>query len=171
MTMTHERSIAYPPADATPANNNIPGTGISAGRLAFGWLCLLGVAVAFGYAGIEKIIEPRQFVIAIKNYRIVPESLLNAQALYLPWVEVLAALALLLPATRKGGAIVISAMLVMFICAVSYAALYKGYNINCGCFGEASGKAGLKTISLDFTLMFATWAGVHFLTRRGSASS
>jgi uncharacterized membrane protein len=134
-------------------------------RPLLGFLCLLGVAAAFGYAGVEKIIEPRQFVIAIKNYRIVPETMLNAQALYLPWVEVLAALALLLPATRHAGAALITLMLAMFIIAVSYSALYMGYNISCGCFGKGSGSAGLKTISLDFTLMFATWAGLHFSGR------
>lgn len=125
------------------------------------WVCALGVAGVFLYAGFEKIVEPRQFVIAISNYRIVPERGLNALALILPWLECLAAIALILPTTRRAGAILICGMLVMFITAVSYSALYKGLNIDCGCFGKGNpSAAGVKTIVFDSVLLLATIASV-----------
>jgi uncharacterized membrane protein YphA (DoxX/SURF4 family) len=117
----------------------------------------LAVAGVFFFAAYSKITYPGQFVIDIKNYRIVPESMLNSMAILMPWWEVGAAVALLIPRTRRAGAMLITAMLVMFICAVSYSALYKGYNINCGCFGHGSAKAGLKTIGLDVALLIGTW--------------
>jgi uncharacterized membrane protein YphA (DoxX/SURF4 family) len=124
-------------------------------------VCLLAVSGAFLYAASSKIIEPRQFVVAIKNYRMVHEAALHAMALILPWWEVGAAIALLIPKTRRAGAMLITGMLLMFIAAVSYAALYKGYNIDCGCFGKNSAKAGFTTIGLDLALLiaifFATW--------------
>lgn len=121
-------------------------------------LCALAVAGVFLYAAQSKIIEPRQFIIDIKNYRMVPEPALHFVALFLPWWEVGAALALIFPRTRRAGAILISGMLLMFIVAVSYAALYKGYNISCGCFGKGSAAAGWKTIALDTALLIATLA-------------
>ncbi|GJQ25434.1 MAG: hypothetical protein HBSAPP02_04660 [Phycisphaerae bacterium] len=125
------------------------------------WVCALGVAGVFLYAGFEKIVEPRQFVIAISNYRIVPERGLNALALILPWLECLAAIALILPTTRRAGAILICGMLVMFITAVSYSALYRGLNIDCGCFGKGNpSAAGVKTIVFDSVLLLATIASV-----------
>ena len=108
-------------------------------------VCLLAVSGAFLYAASSKIIEPRQFVVAIKNYRMVPEATLNAMALILPWWEVGAAIAILIPKTRRAGAILITGMLLMFIAAVSYAALYKGYNIDCGCWGKGDATGGLSS--------------------------
>lgn len=118
--------------------------------------CALAVAGAFLYAAQSKIIDPRQFIIDIKNYRMVPEAYLHLMAMVLPWWEVGGALTLLFPRTRRAGAILISGMLLMFIAAVSYAALYKGYNISCGCFGKGSAAAGWKTIALDTGLLIAT---------------
>ncbi len=123
-------------------------------------LCILAVAATFIYAAQSKIIEPRQFVFDVKNYRMMPEELLHLVALFLPWWEVGAATALIIPATRRAGAILIIGMLLMFIVAVSYAALYKGYNISCGCFGKGSTSAGLKTIALDIGLILATIIGL-----------
>lgn len=135
------------------------------------WVCALGVAGVFLYAGFEKIVEPRQFVIAISNYRIVPERGLNAMALILPWLECLAAAALILPRTRRAGAILISSMLVMFITAVSYSALYKGLNIDCGCFGKGNpSAAGVKTIVFDSVLLLATIASVLLSPSRPSVA-
>lgn len=136
------------------------------GRLPTSWrtvvrgLALVAVAGVFLYAAQSKIIEPRQFVVSIKNYRILPESLLHLAALTLPWVELGAAIALLLPRTRRAGGILILGMLTMFVCAVSYSALYQGYNIDCGCFGKDSAQAGLKTIALDLGLIAATLIGI-----------
>jgi hypothetical protein len=119
-------------------------------------LCALGVAGVFLYAAQSKVIDPRQFIIDIKNYRMVPEAWLHLMVILLPWWEVGGALALIFPRTRRAGAILISGMLLLFIVAVSYAALYKGYNISCGCFGKGSAAAGWKTIGLDTGLLIAT---------------
>jgi hypothetical protein len=129
-------------------------------------VCALGVAGVFLYAAGLKILDPRQFVMDIKNYRIMPEWSLNLMALLLPWWEAGAALALILPRTRRAGAMLIAGMLVMFIAAVSYAALYKGYHISCGCFGKkGSTMAGLKTIALDVGLLLGTWLSCAWMAR------
>jgi len=133
-------------------------------------VCALAVAGMFLYAGGEKIIEPRQFAIDIGNYRMLPEAYHNLMAIFLPWIEVGAAIALIIPATRRGGAILITGMLLMFIAAVSYAAFYMGYNINCGCFGKNSASAGLKTVLLDVALLMGVLLAVWPWKKQPDAS-
>ena len=83
-------------------------------RVIVAYSCALAVAAVFLYAAQSKIIEPRQFAIDVGNYRIVPEPALNLVALFLPWWEAGAALALIFPRTRRAGAIFIAAMCLMF---------------------------------------------------------
>ncbi|MBI5762499.1 MAG: DoxX family protein [Planctomycetes bacterium] len=127
-------------------------------------VCALGVAGVFLYASLEKIWEPRQFAMDVTNFRILPDAYANLVAIILPWWELAAAIALLIPATRRAGAWVISGMLVMFIGAVAYAALYKGLHISCGCFGkDGSTAAGWKTIGLDAFLLVVTFLSVRLM--------
>jgi uncharacterized membrane protein YphA (DoxX/SURF4 family) len=135
-------------------------------RIVAAHLCALGVAVYFLYAAYPKIAEPRQFVIDIRNYHMVPEQYLNLIAIFLPWLEIGAALALVLPVTRRAGAVLIGCQLMMFIAAISYAALYMGYDIKCGCTGKNSAQAGWWTIALDAGLAVATVAAVVLLPKK-----
>jgi len=128
-----------------------------------GHLLAFVVAGVFIYAAFGKIREPRQFVFDIKNFQIVPVSLLHLMALILPWWEIGGAIALILPNTRRAGAIIISGLLVMFMVAVSYAAFYKGLNINCGCFGKDNpSQAGWKTIGLDSAMLAGVILALRF---------
>lgn len=131
-----------------------------------GHMCALAVAGVFLLAAHEKIIEPRQFALDIGNFRILNERHWNLMAIFLPWWEVGAAIALIVPKTRRAGAVLLTGMLVMFIVAVSYAALYKGYNIECGCFGKHSAAAGWKTIGLDVALLIGTFVSLMSGRRR-----
>lgn len=135
-------------------------------RMVVAHACALAVAGVFLFAAYEKIIEPRQFALDIGNFQILPKPYWNLLAIFLPWWEVGAALALLLPRTRRAGVILMTGMLLMFIVAVSYAALYKGYNINCGCFGKNSAAAGWKTIGLDVALLIGTFLSLLGCPRR-----
>jgi hypothetical protein len=134
--------------------------------------CALAVAGVFLYAAQSKIIQPGQFAIDVGNYRIVPQPLLNLVALFLPWWEAGAAVALIFTRTRRAGAIFIAAMCLMFIAAVSYAAFYKGYHISCGCFGkDGSTDAGIKTVALDLALLIATAVAVYLPPRKATATA
>jgi putative oxidoreductase len=141
--------------------------GTSARRIT-GHLLALAVAGTFVVAAWGKIREPRQFAMDITNYKIGPERYANLMAIFLPWWEVGAAIALARPRSRPAGAILISGMLVMFISAVSYAALYKGLHISCGCWGKAgAASAGWKTIGLDAALLIATILSLTLAPFRG----
>lgn len=92
----------------------------------------------FLYAGIEKAIDPAGFAQAIGNYWILPGSLVNAAAIFLPWVEIIAGMSLLAGMFLPGGALIISGLLLVFSVALGFN-LLRGLNISCGCFSTSAG--------------------------------
>lgn len=129
-------------------------------------LCALGVAGFFLYAAATKVYyDQRQFAIEISNYRILPTEFVNLPAIILPWIEMGAALALLAPFSRRAGAILIGGMLLAFIAAISYSALYLGLKIECGCTGKGGGEAGWLTIGRNTLLLAGTVLSVYLFSK------
>ncbi|OQW96500.1 MAG: hypothetical protein BWK77_04445 [Verrucomicrobia bacterium A1] len=95
--------------------------------------CRLIVAAVFIAAGIPKILEPHAFAIAVFRYQMLPFSLVNLMAIFLPWIELVAGIALLSPRSRGGAAAIILAMLIVFTVAIAVSQA-RGINIACGCF-------------------------------------
>lgn len=129
-------------------------------------LCALVVAAYFLYAAVGKIGhgDARQFAIEISNYKILSPAYVNLPAVFMPWWEVAAAIALIVPATRRAGAVIIGGMLLMFIAAVAYSALYLGLKISCGCTGDGSSQAGWFTIGRNVLLLAGVVASVYLYT-------
>jgi uncharacterized membrane protein YphA (DoxX/SURF4 family) len=91
---------------------------------------------AFVFAAGAKILDPPAFAHEIFNFRLMPVSLVNAAALWLPWVEMLSGLALILGIWRKLSAVFLGALLVVFVAALSIN-LARGRAVDCGCFGSS----------------------------------
>lgn len=135
-------------------------------------LCALGVACFFLYAAITKVYyDQRQFAIEISNYRILPKEFVNLPAILMPWLEIGAALALLAPFSRRAGAILIGGMLIAFIAAISYSALYLGLKIECGCTGKGGGEAGWLTIGRNTLLLAGTVLSVYLFSKGSRRTS
>jgi uncharacterized membrane protein YphA (DoxX/SURF4 family) len=96
-------------------------------------LSRLLVGGMFLYAAYYKVVDPGAFAKSIWYYHMVPGALINLMAVVLPWIEVLAALAILLGFWFRGGALWTTALLVIFIIALGMT-IAKGINIDCGCF-------------------------------------
>ncbi len=90
------------------------------------------IGFTFIYAGIEKISHPAEFAIAVKNYRILPDILVNFIAITLPWAELLAGLAVFGGIFHRGGDLIILILLIVFSIAISIN-LIRGVDISCGC--------------------------------------
>lgn len=103
------------------------------------WAALLLLAGAFGYAGVSKVLDPSEFQKSIDNYAVVPYPVAAAAALYLPYLEITLAVALLLPmpALRRPAALITLGLMGVFTLAY-ISTLARGLNIDCGCFGKAS---------------------------------
>jgi uncharacterized membrane protein YphA (DoxX/SURF4 family) len=103
------------------------------------WLTIrvqIALGAIFVIAALPKIADPPSFAHMIYNYRLVPSSLINISALVMPWVELLAGLALILGVWKAAARTVITIMLAVFIIAISIN-LTRHNAIDCGCFNVA----------------------------------
>lgn len=99
-------------------------------------LALLAGAV-FVYAGILKVRDPLQFANDLSNYHIVPWPLGVRLAFYLPWLEIVAGLALIFQRAFAGALALTAALMLGFIGATIWTKIL-GINVSCGCFGATS---------------------------------
>ncbi|MBD3375061.1 DoxX family membrane protein [candidate division KSB1 bacterium] len=118
------------------------------------WLARLILAAVFIYAGVVKILDPRGFAISIDNYQMLPYILVVLMAIILPWIEVLAGLALLIGKWIRGSALIFMVLNTVFIIALA-SALARGLNIDCGCFttSETGAQVGIRKIIEDLILL------------------
>lgn len=92
------------------------------------------LGLVFIFAGAEKINFPDQFAVAISNYRIFPVFVLNIIAVTLPWIEITSGLLLLFGILLKENSTITGTLMIVFTLMV-IAALLRGLDIDCGCFG------------------------------------
>ena len=71
----------------------------------------------FIYAGVIKAMDPVAFANNIDNYKILPWPLAVRLAFYLPWLEMLCGLALLLRSFYRGGLFILTGLVSIFIIA------------------------------------------------------
>lgn len=92
----------------------------------------------FVYSGGVKIfvIGLSDFVDSVGNYQVVGAPWDAVVAYSLPWVEIAAGLALVLGIAEKGGALIVSALLLFFNIALGMA-WASGIEINCGCHSNS----------------------------------
>lgn len=90
----------------------------------------------FVYAGAMKLKDPGLFLQDIRSFNILRDPLAAWLALGLPWLEVLAGLAVIAGWLRRGGLLLLQLALVVFLVAIG-SAWQRGLNIECGCFGES----------------------------------
>lgn len=91
------------------------------------------IFISFSY---YKIMEPISFAKGIWFYHMVPGNLINLMAVYLPWVELLCGIALIVGFQYRGAVVLVNIMMIMFMVALSLA-IYRGISIDCGCFKAA----------------------------------
>src|SRR5437773_5866095 len=71
----------------------------------------------FIYAGAIKALDPIRFGLDIDNYKILPWAISVRLAFYLPWLEILCGLALILRFFHRGGLLILTALIFVFIAA------------------------------------------------------
>ena len=95
-------------------------------------------------AALPKIADLSGFAGSVHNFHleaIIPMAATNLLAMTIPWVELVAGLALVGGVRPRAGAIVYTALLAVFTIGVIQA-MARGLSFDCGCFG----KAGSATI-------------------------
>lgn len=118
----------------------------------------------FLYAGFIKILSPADLLQDIEGYRLLPYSLAWIAALYLAPLEVLAGVALWLPRWYRAGALLLSALMIVFLLAI-LSAWIRGLDITCGCFGRSENS---EPASYAWLIVrdIALFLGLFYLYRR-----
>ncbi len=99
--------------------------------------CRVLLGVVFLIACIHKILFPEAFALSIFRYQILPNALINVTAITLPWVELVAALAVMFSLRFKdAAATLILLMLAVFTVAMTFNIL-RGLDVACGCFSSS----------------------------------
>ncbi len=115
-------------------------------------ICRLALGIIFLYAGLEKIIAPSEFALAIYNYRLLPDGAINLLAVILPWLEVLLACGLIAGSYVRGSSLLSALLFLTFSVALTIS-LVRGLDISCGCFGGSTGSINWLYLFRDTSLL------------------
>ena len=111
----------------------------------------------FVYASFDKMANPEAFLKAIHNYKILPVQLENPLAIFLPWMELITGLLLIVGKWQKACLLIYNILMIIFVIALSQA-LIRGLDISCGCFSvdpSSASEVWLRIILDIITLFFS----------------
>ncbi|MDB6138925.1 MAG: hypothetical protein JWO94_1997 [Verrucomicrobiaceae bacterium] len=108
----------------------------------------------FVYAGVLKLRDPLLFQKDIESFDLLGDPWTAMIADFLPWMELLAGLAVITGLRRSGGLLLLNLSLVVFLGAVG-SAWQRGLNIDCGCFGGAAVTPGYLELCIRDGLLLA----------------
>jgi putative oxidoreductase len=99
----------------------------------------LGLGGLFIYAGGVKLPDLQQFFLDVHHFEITPWNISIGVAMFLPWLEIVAGIALIVRRLYLGAITVCLLMSLTFIVAIS-SAWARGLDLTCGCFGRETNK-------------------------------
>ena len=94
----------------------------------------IAVSVIFFYAGISKITNIQEFYASIESFQILTQSQSLVLAYFLPPMEMLLAIFLLLPRYKFSSSVILAGLVLGFIITICVSWM-RDINISCGCFG------------------------------------
>jgi uncharacterized membrane protein YphA (DoxX/SURF4 family) len=101
----------------------------------------LAARVALGsifiVASLDKIIHPELFARTVYNYQLLPEVAVNFVALWIPWLELVGGVLLLLGLWVQGSVFLLTGLLLVFLGALGFN-LARGLDVACGCFSTGT---------------------------------
>jgi hypothetical protein len=106
------------------------------------------IGLVFLGFGAMKVLDPAGFAIDIRNYRVLPWTGCVVLALYLPWLEVLCGLGLMLHRAYRGALVLAAGMLGVFIVAYGSTRV-RGLDVACGCFGHGTASFHWPVLIMD----------------------
>jgi len=137
-------------------------------RLA-GHLCRLLLAAVFLTAGLLKALDPEGFAREVSSYGILAGSAATVFAYLLIPVEVAVGSALLVNFRAVSSLGIASALMLLFIGAISFALITDQPLEACGCFGRNMPRTPQQTLAEDVGFLAAGLFGV-FALRSGAAA-
>jgi len=107
-------------------------------------------------SALPKIADLSAFAGSVHNFHLepfLPMAATNLLAMTIPWVELVAGLALVAGVRPRAGAFVYVALLAVFTVGV-ITAMARGLSFDCGCFGKAgAGPIGALKLAENLSMM------------------
>lgn len=107
-------------------------------ELAARWI----LGLIFIYASLHKILSPADFAKIVYGYDLFPHVFINLIAIIIPFLELIAGLALIIGVYPRSAAIIINGLLLAFMAALTIN-LIRGHEFDCGCF--SAGQSGYSS--------------------------
>jgi putative oxidoreductase len=104
-------------------------------------LVRIALGALFIFAGATKAYDPGTFAIEIERYNLVPWMPAALASIYLPWLEIILGVLLIVKRFERGALLLIGCLLLVFTFALASATV-RGLGIDCGCFGKAFAATG-----------------------------
>ena len=101
---------------------------------AFSLLFRILLGLIFLFAGIAKISDPVRFIFTLREFDLFSEAVIPFMVLYLPWLEFILGLFLILGLLYRASAFLLACLNTMFAIAI-LTVVVRGMEIDCGCFG------------------------------------
>ena len=107
-------------------------------------------------AALPKLADLSGFAASVHNFHleaVIPMAATNLLAMTIPWVELIAGLALLSGVRPRAGAFVYTVLLAIFTVGVLQA-MARGLSFDCGCFGRTgSATIGAKKLAENLAML------------------
>jgi len=119
------------------------------------------------YAGVSKIFEPMLFKAVIENYFAIPNTLALILAILVPWIQILAALSLILNwyVLYSSGILFIMSVSFFGLMVVNYGQVLP---FGCGCFGFKDEElVGVYHVARDSSIALLATIVFHHSYRKG----
>lgn len=142
-------------------NKAVQKWGVILLRLVFG-----GILIA---ASIDKILHPVQFSQAVENYQLVGETFSRWAAVWLPYLEIIIGILLIVGVWVEAAAVLNLGMMLIFFVAVLQAYI-RGLDIHCGCF-TVEGDAGVDLAKIFYNSLLLIGSGLLLMAYRLSGKA
>jgi len=130
-------------------------------------VCRLGVGITFIISGAGKLPEGSAFVAEVEKYRLLPDALAQAYGSALPWVEIVVGSLLILGLFSRFTA-GIGFLIALSLVIANSVVLYRGLNLECGCFGSLAQFQTRDAIIIDSVILIMAFLilirNVNFLS-------
>jgi len=136
----------------------------------------LAVGGIFLVSGLAKIADPVRFLLTLREFQLLPGVLESFLAVYLPWLEFLLGLCVVLGILHRTSALMIACLNGFFIVAIG-SVMARGIVVDCGCFGlladvlhlpdMADGKAIVRNLILMGICIYVFRSEAHAWTLEG----
>jgi len=159
---------------------NVPGERISQRASRWSFLHRIIVGSIFLVSGLAKIADPVRFLLTLREFQLLPGVLESFLAVYLPWLEFLLGLCVVLGILHRTSALMIACLNGFFIVAIG-SVMARGIVVDCGCFGlladvlhlpdMADGKAIIRNVVLMGMCLYVfrsealTWTVEGYIAR------